>query len=124
MDDPEGSMRVFTALKELGVEICIDDFGTGYSSLSYLTRLPIAALKIDRSFIRSMSDHAEDREVVGAVIALGHNLGLQVVAEGVETRRQYDELAAMGCDVVQGYLCGRPVPLDRLRPPGAPASPG
>ncbi len=123
MEDPEGSMRVFTALKELGVEICIDDFGTGYSSLSYLTRLPIAALKIDRSFIRSMSDHAEDREVVGAVIALGHNLGLQVVAEGVETQDQYDELAAMGCDVVQGYLCGRPVPLDRLRPPGATASP-
>ncbi len=120
MEDPEGSMRIFNALREIGVEICIDDFGTGYSSLSYLTRLPIAALKIDRSFIKDMIDHDEDREVVGAIIALAHNLKLQVIAEGVETREQYNTLAALGCDVVQGFLCGRPVPLEQLKPPGAP----
>jgi len=117
MDDPAKSMRIFTDLKSLGIEICIDDFGTGYSSLSYLTRLPIAALKIDRAFIKDMMVHSEDREVVGAIIALAHNLKLQVIAEGVETQEQYEVLHSLECDVIQGYLFGRPVPLDHLKPP-------
>jgi len=120
MDDPDKSLEIFTDLTALGVEICIDDFGTGYSSLSYLTRLPIAILKIDRLFIREMIEHAEDREVVTAIIALAHNLKLQVIAEGVETMEQYEVLRTMGCDVIQGYLFGQPAPLDQLEPPRLP----
>ncbi|WP_317706569.1 EAL domain-containing protein [Methylomarinovum caldicuralii] len=114
MDDPARTLSLFDSLQELGVGVCIDDFGTGYSSLAYLARLPIAALKIDRSFIGNMMTHTEDREVVSAIVALAHNLGIQVIAEGVETPSQWRALREMGCDVAQGYLCSRPVPLAQL----------
>ncbi|WP_022947957.1 EAL domain-containing protein [Methylohalobius crimeensis] len=116
MGDPEGSMRIFGNLKKLGMEICIDDFGTGYSSLSYLRRLPIANLKIDRSFIADMTWDSEGRTIVNTLIALAHNLGLKVIAEGVETKAQYALLREYGCEVMQGFLFGRPVALSQLKP--------
>lgn len=123
MDDPQSSMEIFAGLKALGVEICIDDFGTGYSSLSYLTRLPVAALKIDRSFVKDMTLDPEDRAVVSSIVALAHHLGLKVIAEGVETLEQYTMLRSLRCDILQGYLLSQPVPLEELKPSAFP-SPG
>jgi EAL domain-containing protein (putative c-di-GMP-specific phosphodiesterase class I) len=93
----------------MGVSIAIDDFGTGHSSLSYLKRFDVDTLKIDRSFIKDTPDDAEDSAIAIAVIALGHGLGLKVVAEGVETPAQVEFLRAQGCDELQGYLVSRPV---------------
>jgi EAL domain-containing protein (putative c-di-GMP-specific phosphodiesterase class I) len=90
----------------------MDDVGTGYSSLSHIKRHPFDMLKIDRSFVRDLSDDAADRALVGAAIRMGQALGLQVVAEGVETTTQLDYLCEMGCDLAQGYLFGTPVAAD------------
>jgi diguanylate cyclase (GGDEF)-like protein/PAS domain S-box-containing protein len=115
MMDPDRAMRTLTALHEMGVRITIDDFGTGYSSLSYLTHLPIDGIKIDRSFVRTMShDIRESTVVVRSVIDLGHNLGLEVVAEGVESARHWQTLAGMGCDMAQGYYMSRPIPGEHI----------
>jgi EAL domain-containing protein (putative c-di-GMP-specific phosphodiesterase class I) len=89
--------------------VTIDDFGTGYSSLSYLTRFPVAALKIDRAFVTRVTDGDENREVVRSIVALAAALGLQVVAEGVETANQADELRALGCPLAQGFFLARPL---------------
>ena len=99
----ERMVEMLHAIKKLGVHIAIDDFGTGYSSLSYLKRFPVDRLKVDRSFVQHMDD-ADDAVIVRAIIALGHNLGLKVLAEGVETEEQLAFLRANGCDELQGYL--------------------
>jgi diguanylate cyclase (GGDEF)-like protein len=110
MADSARSMGVLAGLSDVGVRMSIDDFGTGYSSMSYLKRLPISEIKVDRSFVMNMQKDPNDTMIVKATVELGKNLGLQVVAEGVEDRASYDDLAAMGCDLAQGYLISRPIP--------------
>jgi diguanylate cyclase len=114
MDDAQGAMALMRELKQLGVTLSVDDFGTGYSSLSYLTRLPIDELKIDRSFVMPLPSEGSDAAVVRTVIELGHRLGMSVVAEGVETREQYDALSQFGCNTFQGFLFSKPVPADEF----------
>ena len=109
MDDPLYAMEVLGKLKALGVATSIDDFGTGYSSLAYLKNLPIDELKIDRSFVGSMVDDDSDLTIVRSTIDLSHNLGLDVVAEGVENAETLDRLADLGCDRAQGYHLSRPL---------------
>jgi diguanylate cyclase (GGDEF)-like protein/PAS domain S-box-containing protein len=106
--------RTLLALKGLGVRLAIDDFGTGYSSLSYLKRLPVDTVKIDSSFVEGLGRRADDRAIVSAMIKMAHALGLSVVAEGVETQAQAEELRALGCDVGQGFLWAQPLPADGL----------
>ncbi|PFG10863.1 MULTISPECIES: EAL domain-containing protein [unclassified Marinobacter] len=101
-------------LRQLGVRLAIDDFGVGYSSLSYLKDFPIDLLKIDRSFITQVTERQDDATITSAIINLAHNLGIQVVAEGVETTSQLSFLRQQGCDVAQGYLISRPIPADQL----------
>ena len=98
------------ALRRAGCVISLDDFGTGNSSLNYLTRLPLSQLKIDKSFIDALPESMPDALVAQTVIAMGHGLGLDVIAEGVETPAQHTCLMAMGCQAFQGYLFGRPLP--------------
>jgi diguanylate cyclase (GGDEF)-like protein len=110
MRHPEQAVRWLSAIKRTGVRLSIDDFGTGYSSLAYLNRFPIDTVKIDRSFIRNVPDSHSDTQITSAVIALGHSLGLSVIAEGAETQKQIDFLRQEGCDEVQGYFFSRPIP--------------
>jgi diguanylate cyclase (GGDEF)-like protein len=112
MHDTSESTRQMNRLKQLGVRIAIDDFGTGYSSLSYLHRLPIDLLKIDRSFIETLTDPEGTRPIVEAVLSMAHSLGYSVVAEGVETAEQLSSLRKNSCDIIQGYLFSRPVKPD------------
>jgi len=114
VDDVEDIIVKMMAIKELGVSFSLDDFGTGYSSLSYLKRLPLSQLKIDQSFVRDVLTDPSDAVIARTVVALGHSLGLTVIAEGVETAEQRDALAAMNCDAFQGYYFGRPAPADAL----------
>ncbi len=109
MHSPEQALAVLGTLRRLGVHIAIDDFGTGYSSLSYLKRFPLSSLKIDRSFVRDMLHSPNDLIIVSAVLGLARELGLQVVAEGVEEERQLELLREKGCPMVQGFYIGRPV---------------
>ncbi len=112
MRDPQQAGRILSALRTRSVRIALDDFGTGYSSLSHLVRLPIATVKIDRSFVRDLLSVPEHAAVAASVIALGHRLGLTVVAEGVETQGEREFLRDEGCDALQGYLFSRPLPPD------------
>jgi len=114
MSDSGRSNAVLDALSQVGVALSIDDFGTGYSSLSYLKQLPIDEIKIDRSFVIDMHDDGNDFMIVRATVELGKNLGLRVVAEGVEDRETFDRLADFGCDEAQGYYISRPMPLDEF----------
>jgi diguanylate cyclase (GGDEF)-like protein len=116
MEDVDAAVSTLASLREFGVHLSIDDFGTGYSSLAYLTRFPVDALKIDRSFVENMSRDAEDEVVVTSVIALAHTLSLDVVAEGVETLAQLAMLTDFGCDAAQGFHLGRPDAADRVLP--------
>ena len=110
MADPVRVRSVVEQLKETGVRIAIDDFGTGYSSFSYLKSLPVDVIKIDRSFVMGMMEDESDRAIVRSTIDLAHNLGLRVVAEGVEGKETLDELSRYGCDFAQGFYIGRPQP--------------
>ncbi|MBN1087016.1 EAL domain-containing protein [Erwinia aphidicola] len=114
MRDPDESVRILTELTELGVKALIDDFGTGYSSLLYLKRLPASELKIDRAFVNELQAQTEDATIVTAIVALAQTLNLKVVAEGVETAEQQEFLTGLGCNTLQGYLLGRPVPPDQV----------
>jgi EAL domain-containing protein (putative c-di-GMP-specific phosphodiesterase class I) len=98
----------------MGIRLSIDDFGTGYSSLAYLKQLPVAELKIDKSFIMSMAVNDNDAVIVRSTIELAHNIGLRVVAEGVEDRQTYEMLVVLGCDSVQGYYISRPLPPEEF----------
>ena len=115
MRDAASALVVLQALKELGVLLAIDDFGTGYSSLSYLQRFPLDIVKVDRMFVEQLGMRTGGDEIVSAVIQLAHALGLEVVAEGVETEQQLDVLRALECDFAQGFLFSRPVPATELR---------
>lgn len=106
--------KVLEWVRELGIEVSIDDFGTAYSSLSRLKQLPLHTLKIDQSFVRDLGQDPDDETLVRTIIAMAHNLNLKVVAEGVETRLQYDYVKRYGCDAVQGFLFGQPVPCGRI----------
>jgi diguanylate cyclase (GGDEF)-like protein/PAS domain S-box-containing protein len=112
--DPERAMRILTRFSAMGMRITIDDFGTGYSSLAYLKRLPVDEIKIDKSFVLGMVNDENDATIVRSTIDLGHNLGLKVVAEGVEDQATWDLLTAWGCDLAQGYFLSHPLPAPDL----------
>jgi len=116
LTDPVRARAVLERLSELGVGLAIDDFGTGHSSLGYLRRLPVDVLKIDKSFVLAMEEDESDAAIVRSAIDLAHNLGLSVVAEGVESESVWTTLAGLGCDTAQGYLLGRPAEAPALTP--------
>ena len=109
MSDPEHAETLLTAMATRNVRIAIDDFGTGYSSLAYLKRFPIAALKIDRAFIKDLPGSVKDIAICNVMLSLAKHLNLSTVAEGVENEEQLEFLATQGCNLIQGYLTGRPL---------------
>ncbi|MBN3754865.1 EAL domain-containing protein [Paraburkholderia sp. Tr-20389] len=114
MDDPNHAIETLDRLHALGIRLAIDDFGTGYSSLAYLKRMPVDELKIDKSFVIGMTEHKDDETIVRSTIDLAHNMGLKVVAEGVESEDVLDRLRDLRCDLVQGFHLSRPLPPSRL----------
>lgn len=114
MNRPEQALSTMHRLQKQGVCISIDDFGTGFSSMSYLRHLPLDALKIDRSFVTDVDHDTRNASICRALLSLGHSLGLEVIAEGVERIGQYEWLKEHGCDQAQGYLFGMPMPLDKV----------
>lgn len=113
--DPNATVRLLTALKQVGVKIALDDFGTGHSSLAYLKAFPVDLIKLDRSFVSDIGLDEKDEKLIEAIVALAHRIGAQIVAEGVEEPRQMEWLRSVGCDLVQGYLLGEPGPADAIR---------
>lgn len=114
MGDPKRALVILEDLHNMGFSLSVDDFGTGYSSLAYLKKLPVSELKIDQSFVFHMADDKDDATIVRSTIDLGHNMGLVVVAEGIENKATWDMLQAMGCDLAQGYYISRPLAPDAL----------
>lgn len=110
MKDPDRCLNVLDRLAALGVRLSVDDFGTGHSSLAYLDRLPVSEVKIDKSFVQRIGREFSDVTVVRATVTLAHDLGMRVVAEGVETRTAWARIADLGCEVIQGYVLARPIP--------------
>ncbi|HYR28514.1 MAG TPA: EAL domain-containing protein, partial [Thermoanaerobaculia bacterium] len=116
MQDPVHAMKILEELKRLGVSLAIDDYGTGYSSLAHLKRLPVDELKIDKSFVMNLGRAAaQDILIVRSTIDLGHNMGLKVIAEGVEDAEAWRILKELGCDMAQGYFISKPLPIDEFR---------
>jgi len=116
MDDPEDAVRLMQDIKNLGLRLAMDDFGTGYSSLSYLKRFAMDTLKIDQSFVRNLPGDGQDAAIATTIITMGHNLGMNVLAEGVETEEQLKFLQEHGCDEVQGYYFSKPLPVEEIQP--------
>ena len=114
IDSFDKALKCIEELKSMGIQIAIDDFGTGYSSLSYLNRFPATLLKIDKSFIDKMNTGDKSKQYVAAIISIGHIMGFEVISEGVEDERQLDTLRAIGCDYVQGFIWGRPLPEEEV----------
>jgi diguanylate cyclase (GGDEF)-like protein len=114
MQDDEETVATFLKIKDLNLRIALDDFGTGYSSLSYLTSFPVDTIKIDRSFVMGCTAKNNNLVIIRAIIALGHSLGKKIVAEGVETKEQYQILKGLGCDEAQGYYFSHPIPFDEF----------
>jgi EAL domain-containing protein (putative c-di-GMP-specific phosphodiesterase class I) len=108
--DEDRVLDIFRRIQELGVRVVFDDFGTGYASLSYLKKFPLDGLKIDRSFVIELRADSDDAAIVGSTIGLSRQLGLSLIAEGIETRATADLLMSMGCEQGQGYFFGRPMP--------------
>ncbi len=114
MDDPQRAEATLNRLSEMGFKLSIDDFGTGYSSLAYLKRLPVDELKIDKSFVMNMEKDNDDAKIVRSTIDLAHNLGLTVVAEGVENGLIWSKLQELSCDEAQGYFMSKPLPASEF----------
>lgn len=114
MADPARALEILTRISRMGVMLSIDDFGTGYSSLGYLKRLPINAVKIDKSFVMNMTSDEDDATIVRSTVDLAHDLRLKAIAEGVETRDSWNRLVSLGCDLGQGYYMSRPLPAPQL----------
>jgi EAL domain-containing protein (putative c-di-GMP-specific phosphodiesterase class I) len=114
--NPRAAMSTLQALRAMGVGLSVDDFGTGYSSLRYLKHLPVDEIKVDRSFVGAMLASPDEAAIVKSVVDLGHNLGLTVVAEGVEDAGTLRALRALSCDIAQGYLIGRPGTAEAMQP--------
>ena len=112
MENAESTVRTLERLKRLGVGLAIDDFGTGYSSLSYLHRFPTDSVKIDHSFVSRMEEREDDRRLIRTVVDLAHDLGMRVIAEGIEREAQADTLRSFGCEGGQGFLFGRPLTVE------------
>lgn len=113
MSEPGRVAGTLAALERLGVQLSLDDFGTGYSSLVLLQRLPVSEIKIDRSFVKRLLTSPDDTKIVRSIVDLAHALGIEAVAEGVETEEIWDVLEALGCDSAQGWYVSRPLPAER-----------
>ena len=114
LENPQDAIQKMAALQKYRVRFSLDDFGTGYSSLAYLRDLPLSQLKIDKSFVNNLGQDDRATAIVRTIVTMANNLGLDVIAEGVETAEQQQALSANGCLIYQGYLFGKPVPIDEL----------
>ena len=115
IDSDEKALQRIEEIKALGMQVAIDDFGTGYSSLSYLHKFPANLLKIDKSFIDVMNTNESSKQYVATIISIGHILNLEVISEGVETSDQIKTLEEIGCDYIQGYIWGKPMPIEEAK---------